>query len=55
MTGCFACATFMGDYNRLAYGPDGVAHVTWTDMRRPSPRADNPPQYFQFIFSTQIP
>ncbi len=55
VAGCFACATFMGDYNRLAYGPDGAAHVAWTDMRRPWPRAGNPPQYFQFIFTTQIP
>jgi hypothetical protein len=54
VTGCFACATFMGDYNRMAYGPDGVAHVTWTDMRKLWAKADNPPQYLQFIFYTQI-
>lgn len=53
--GCFACATFMGDYNRLAFGPDGVAHVTWNDMRRPYPKAEKPPLYFQFIFYTRIP
>jgi hypothetical protein len=26
--------TFLGDYNGLAVGPDGVAHPFWTDMRR---------------------
>jgi hypothetical protein len=49
------CATFMGDYNRIAYGSDGAAHVTWTDMRKPLRNAKNPPQYLQFIFYAQIP
>jgi len=31
--GCETCATFHGDYNNLAYGSDGVANLTWTDMR----------------------
>lgn len=53
--GCFACATFMGDYNRIAFGSDGVAHVAWTDMRRPFRHAENPPQFLQFIFYTSIP
>jgi hypothetical protein len=53
--GCFMCATFMGDYNRIAYGSDGAAHVTWTDMRKPLRNAKNPPQYLQFIFYAQIP
>jgi hypothetical protein len=53
--GCYACATFIGDYNRIAFGSDGVAHVTWTDMRRPFRRAQNPPQYLQFIFYRSIP
>jgi len=26
-------STFIGDYNGLAFGPDGVAHPFWTDMR----------------------
>jgi hypothetical protein len=26
--------TFIGDYNGLAIGPDGVSHLIWTDMRR---------------------
>ncbi len=26
--------TFLGDYNALAVGSDGVAHPFWTDMRR---------------------
>jgi len=52
--GCFACSTFIGDYNRVAFGSDGVAHVTWTDMRRPYPKASNPPQYLQFIFYTKL-
>jgi len=26
--------TFLGDYNGLAIGSDGVAHPVWTDMRR---------------------
>ncbi len=53
--GCFACSTFIGDYNRLAFGSDGVAHVTWTDMRRPYPKANKPPQYLQFLFYRQMP
>jgi hypothetical protein len=53
--GCFACATFIGDYNRIAFGSDGVAHATWTDMRRPFRRAHNPPQHLQFIFYRSIP
>ncbi len=53
--GCFSCATFMGDYNRLAYGPDGTVHATWTDMSREYRRAKNPPKYFQFIFYRRLP
>jgi hypothetical protein len=26
-------STFIGDYDGLAVGPDGVAHAVWTDMR----------------------
>jgi len=53
--GCFTCSTFIGDYNRLAFGSDGELHVTWTDMRRPYPKATKPPQYLQFIFYTRLP
>jgi hypothetical protein len=31
--GCENCATFHGDYNGISYGSDGVARLTWTDMR----------------------
>ena len=31
---CLACATFNGDYIRLAYGSDGKANMAWTDMRQ---------------------
>jgi hypothetical protein len=33
VTGCEDCATFHGDYNNVSYGSDGVARLTWTDMR----------------------
>jgi hypothetical protein len=33
VAGCVACATFHGDYNNISYGSDGVANLTWTDMR----------------------
>jgi hypothetical protein len=38
VAGCKRCATFHGDYINVAYGNDGVAHLTWTDMsdRRPN-------------------
>jgi BNR repeat-like domain len=38
VAGCKRCATFHGDYINVAYGSDGVAHLTWTDMsdRRPN-------------------
>ena len=35
--GCEFCAAFHGDYIGLAYGTDGHANATWTDMRDPSP------------------
>ena len=35
--GCETCALFHGDYIGLAYGSDGHANATWTDMRDPSP------------------
>jgi hypothetical protein len=31
--GCETCATFNGDYISIAYGSNGAANVTWTDMR----------------------
>jgi hypothetical protein len=33
VAGCENCATFHGDYNNVSYGSDGVANLTWTDMR----------------------
>jgi hypothetical protein len=46
--GCEFCATFHGDYIGLAYGSDGRANATWTDMRDPSP--DTPGLFSQFIY-----
>jgi hypothetical protein len=34
---CEFCALFHGDYISVAYGKDGHANTTWTDMRDPSP------------------
>jgi hypothetical protein len=45
--GCEACATFHGDYINIAYGPDGTAHMAWTDMRDPS---DISGLFYQFIY-----
>jgi hypothetical protein len=33
IVGCEKCAVFNGDYNRMMYGSDGSANLTWTDMR----------------------
>jgi hypothetical protein len=52
---CFFCSTFMGDYNRMAFGPDGTAHVVWTDMRRELQNVQNPPKHLQFIFYRSLP
>jgi hypothetical protein len=51
---CFACSRFIGDYNRIAFGSDGAAHVVWTDMRRVY-RGDDLGRHLQFIFYRQIP
>jgi hypothetical protein len=51
---CFACTTFIGDYNRIAYGPDGTAHIAWTDMRKVYP-GDDKGRHLQFVFYRQIP
>lgn len=32
--GCYRCATFFGDYIRVAYGRDGAANMVWTDMSK---------------------
>jgi hypothetical protein len=32
VAGCEKCATFHGDYTRVAYDLNGVAHGLWTDM-----------------------
>jgi hypothetical protein len=45
---CEFCAVFHGDYIGLAYGSDGRANVTWTDMRDPSPFT--PDLFLQFIY-----
>ena len=47
---CEACATFNGDYVGLDYGPDGTAHMAWTDMRVPS---DQEGFFYQYIFYAQ--
>jgi hypothetical protein len=46
--GCEFCAVFHGDYIGLAYGSDGRANATWTDMRDPSPFT--PGLFLQFIY-----
>ena len=46
--GCEFCAVFHGDYIGLAYGSDGHANATWTDMRDPSPFT--PGLFLQFIY-----
>jgi hypothetical protein len=48
VTGCEFCAVFHGDYIGLAYGKDGHANATWTDMRDPSPFT--PGLFLQFIY-----
>jgi hypothetical protein len=45
---CEFCAVFHGDYIGLAYGSDGHANATWTDMRDPS--EFTPGLFFQFIY-----
>ena len=45
---CEFCATFHGDYIGLAYGSDGHANATWTDMRDPS--LFTPGLFLQFIY-----
>jgi hypothetical protein len=45
---CEFCAVFHGDYIGLAYGSDGRANATWTDMRDPSPFT--PGLFSQFIY-----
>jgi hypothetical protein len=47
VTGCEHCATFHGDYINVAYGSNGQANMTWTDMRDPS---DRPGLFSQFIY-----
>jgi hypothetical protein len=44
---CEFCAVFHGDYIGLAYGKDGHANATWTDMSDPSPFT--PGLFLQFI------
>jgi hypothetical protein len=49
--GCETCAALLTDLINLAYGPDGTAHVVWTDMRDAS---DIPGLYSQFVYYAQI-
>ena len=46
--GCMDCATFHGDYNNISYGRDGVANMTWTDMREFRPADNGFAQYIYF-------
>lgn len=46
--GCMDCATFHGDYIGIAYGSDGVANLTWTDMREFRPADGGFAQYIYF-------
>lgn len=45
---CEFCAVFHGDYIGLAYGSDGHANATWTDMR--DPPTFTPGLFLQFIY-----
>lgn len=51
---CPNCATFIGDYNGLAVGPDGKVHSMWTDMRRPAP-APFPARRVEDAFYASVP
>lgn len=51
---CPNCATFIGDYNGLAVGPDGKVHSVWTDMRRNAP-APFPARAVEDAFYASIP
>jgi hypothetical protein len=51
---CPDCATFIGDYNGLATGPDGKVHSVWTDMRRTAP-APFPARKVEDAFYASIP
>jgi hypothetical protein len=46
---CPECATFYGDYIRLAYGSDGKANMAWTDMRQFVSDPDFGDGFAQFI------
>jgi hypothetical protein len=48
--GCETCATFNGDYISVAYGSNGMANLTWTDMRDLYAPLS---QYLQFIYFAQ--
>ena len=51
IAGCENCATFTGDYIAIAYGSDGKANLTWTDMRDVDPVI--PTRFDQFIYFAQ--
>ena len=46
--GFMECATFHGDYINVSYGRDGVANMTWTDMREFRPADNGFAQYIYF-------
>ena len=46
---CAQCALFHGDYISFAYGSDGHANATWTDMRQFISDPDLGTGFLQFI------
>jgi hypothetical protein len=40
---CGDCATFIGDYNGIAFGTDGNIHGVWTQLQRPLAVVNRPP------------
>jgi hypothetical protein len=51
VSACPQCATFMGDYNRVAFGSDGMANGVWTDMRE---LFDGTSLHKQFIYYSRV-
>ena len=49
--GCKPCTRFHGDYISIAYGSDGKANLTWTDMRDLYPPNG---RYLQFIYYARV-
>jgi hypothetical protein len=40
---CGDCATFIGDYNNVAFGRNGNVHGVWTQLQRPLATVNRPP------------